>query len=71
MSQYVEHITTEGERWDQISNAYYGNPYEQARLVDANPTVPPTVVLPGGLSLLVPIIEEAPQSVEDLPPWRR
>ena len=67
---YLTHITTEGERWDQLAWKYYGNALEYERIVAANPQVPITPTLLGGLRLSSPVIEET-QIVEDLPPWKR
>lgn len=67
---YLTHITTEGERWDQLAWKYYGNALAYERIVAANPQVPITPTLQGGLRLSIPVIEEA-QTVEDLPPWKR
>ncbi|KGH08707.1 MULTISPECIES: tail protein X [Comamonas] len=67
---YLTHITTEGERWDQLAWKYYGNALEYERIVAANPQVPITPTLLGGLRLSIPVIEET-QIVEDLPPWKR
>ena len=67
---YLTHITTEGERWDQLAWKYYGNALEYERIVAANPQVPITPTLASGLRLSIPVIEET-QIVEDLPPWKR
>lgn len=67
---YLTHITTEGERWDQLAWKYYGNALEYERIVAANPQVPITPTLLGGLRLSIPVIEET-QIVEGLPPWKR
>lgn len=67
---YLTHITTEGERWDQLAWKYYGNALEYERIVAANPQVPIAPTLLGGLRLSIPVIEET-QIVEDLPPWKR
>lgn len=69
--QYIEHITSEGERWDQLSWKYYGTPFEYERIIAANPTVPITPILPGGITLLIPVIEnDASMTGEELPPWK-
>lgn len=67
---YLTHITTEGERWDQLAYRYYGNALQYERIVVANPHVPLTPTLPGGLTLSIPVIEQQDLS-EDLPPWLR
>ncbi|ECI5744486.1 hypothetical protein D5P88_00035 [Salmonella enterica subsp. enterica] len=65
---YVEHITTDGERWDQIAWRYYGDPLGYVRIIMANPHVAVTPVLVAGQRLAVPVIE-AGQTTEELPPW--
>ena len=67
---YLTHITTEGERWDQLATRYYGDPLQYERIVAANPHVPLATTLPGGLTLSVPVIEQQDLS-EELPPWQR
>lgn len=67
---YLNHITTEGERWDLLAYRYYGNALLYERIVAANPHVPLTPTLPSGLTLSIPLIEQQDLS-EDLPPWLR
>ena len=43
---YLTHITTEGERWDQLATRYYGDPLQYERIVAANPHVPLATTLP-------------------------
>lgn len=70
---YLTHITTEGERWDQLAHHYYGDPLGYERLIAANPQVPLSPTLPAGLALSVPVIDAAPTTLadEELPPWLR
>lgn len=72
MAQYTEHITTEGERWDNIAYAAYGDVAGLNRIIEANPTVPIDAVLPGGIRLLVPIVETVAVEIDEnlLPPWK-
>ncbi|MBQ4783316.1 hypothetical protein F9U38_22755, partial [Pectobacterium versatile] len=46
---YLEHITTQGERWDTLSHLYYGDPLGYPRIIAANPHVPIVPLLPSGL----------------------
>ena len=48
---YLTHITTEGERWDQIAARYYGDSRRYQPIIDANQHVPLTPALPSGLKL--------------------
>lgn len=72
---FLEHVTRQGERWDQVALAYYGDPYLYQPLVAANPEVPITPLLPSGIVLRVPVLD--PAEVEEkadaslLPPWKR
>lgn len=66
---FLEHVTVEGERWDQIAYAYYGDPLAYERVIAANPDVALTPELPAGLRLLIPLIEQATLK-EGLPPWQ-
>lgn len=69
---FLTHVTTEGERWDQLAARYYGDALAYERIVAANPHVPLTTALPSGLVLSIPIIEQDDLSEEEeLPPWLR
>ncbi|KAF0205490.1 MAG: hypothetical protein FD173_933 [Gallionellaceae bacterium] len=67
----LRHITTEGERWDQLAYRYYGDAFAYERIVVANPDIPLMLVLPGGLELAIPVIEESDViATGELPPWK-
>lgn len=68
----IEHITTDGERWDWLAWRYYGDPYGYERIIAANPEVPIYTRLPGGLRLEIPVIETsgADAATLGLPPWK-
>lgn len=68
---YWEHITTEGERWDQLAARYYGNPYGYEPILRANRHVGNPPVLSGGIRLLIPIPTTPAPSPAGLPPWKR
>lgn len=69
-SGFVEHITSDGDRWDSLAWKYYGDPYAYERIIRANPAVPIIPILPAGIRLLIPVIDP-PQPAETgpLPPW--
>ncbi|MEW5885472.1 MAG: tail protein X [Pseudomonadota bacterium] len=72
--QHLEHITRAGERWDSIAWHYYRDVRQIARLLDANPHLAASALLPSGQVLRVPLIEAAPAAAPNpaaLPPWRR
>jgi len=69
--KYVLYVTNEGDRWDQISQAHYGTPYEYERIIAANPTIPIRASLPAGLRIAVPVISRTASQASSLPPWKR
>jgi len=70
--EHLTHVTTRGERWDQLAYRYYGDPHRYEPIIRANPSVPITPTLPGGVRLLVPVIPPTDLVAEaDLPPWKR
>ncbi|ECO4189792.1 hypothetical protein FYD92_22280 [Salmonella enterica] len=72
MSGWLEHITTEGERWDSLAFRYYGDPMGYERIIVANPHVAITPVLASGLRLRIPVISAARvHDVNEVPPWLR
>ncbi len=69
---YLNHITTEGERWDMLAWRYYRNVRKVPMLIEANPHAPIHETLPSGLSLLIPVIEADESLIQnELPPWKR
>lgn len=67
---FIPHVTTEGQRWDQLAWRYYGDAHRYLPIVQANPHVPLTAALPAGLTLAIPLLTPEPVA-EDLPPWMR
>ncbi len=71
MSQYLEHITIENQRWDTIAWKYYRDVSKMSLLIESNPHAPITPNLPAGLKLRIPMIEQPQQSTYGLPPWKQ
>ena len=70
--EYIEHITLDGDRWDQIATLYYGDASRISPLAEANEHLRLLPVLPGGLTVRVPILEDDNNLLpEELPPWKR
>ncbi|MCA1492698.1 tail protein X [Ensifer sp. NBAIM29] len=74
---YIEYRTVAGDRWDLLAYRYYGDQYKQTVLLAANRhlflddlSVPP-LILPQGITLKIPVIEEEPSNIDLLPPWKR
>lgn len=74
---YFEHLTLAGDRWDLLAYRYYGDQNLQTLLLETNRdlwrdtlAVPP-LILPRGLTLKIPVIEEEATNTDLLPPWKR
>lgn len=75
--EYFEYTTIAGDRWDMLAYRYYGDQYKQTVIIEANRqlflerlTVPP-LVLPQGVRLKIPVIQQAATNASVLPPWKR
>jgi len=72
MTDVLVHITSAGDRWDLLAWKYYGDASQYEPIIAANPEVMIEPILPAGIRLLIPIIEDAELiNTEDLPPWKR
>lgn len=71
-TEYIEHTTKEGERWDLIAYQYYGDSTKYEPIIQANRYIPIVPILPAGLKLMIPIVEESEnESTIQLPPWKQ
>lgn len=71
-TQFLEHLTREGDRWDSIAYLYYGDPYGYGPIVEANVALVGQPELPSGVKLQIPVIAATPtKAKEGLPPWRQ
>ncbi len=68
-NEYLQHIATEGERWDTLAFAYYGNAIAYEQIVNANPHLQITTILSAGDIVFIPIIEKTRTNKSDIPPW--
>lgn len=74
---YLEHTTQHGERWDLIAYRYYGDAKLMHHILRANPDLvgdpntPVPLILDPGITLRIPILEQAQLSAVNLPPWKR
>nr|VFK45763.1 MAG: Phage Tail Protein X [Candidatus Kentron sp. TC] len=72
MTDYLRYQAVSGDRWDNLSFRYYGDPLLYERIVAANPDVPLGLAPPVGAFLRIPILaEEEGFDGEGLPPWKR
>jgi phage tail protein X len=71
MAQSVEYTTQDGDRWDLIAQKYYGDATLFGPIQTANLHVPLIPILPGGITLRIPVLETAQFDSNLLPPWKR
>lgn len=72
MTEYIEHITGEAERWDSLAWRYYGDATRYEPIISANPGIAILPWLPGGVKLYIPVLEKpAGVSSPAAPPWLR
>jgi len=69
--EYLQYVTKEGDRWDNIAFKSYGNPGLSKQIIEANPNILVTATIQGGQILNIPIQqeEEVMTKNELLPPW--
>jgi phage tail protein X len=76
-TEYFEHVTKVGDRWDLIAYSYYGDATLIKKLLLANPaivgdpTTPTPLVFGAGINIRVPILAQDEISVSQLPAWKR
>jgi hypothetical protein len=77
MSDYLEHITLPGERWDLLADLYYGDAKLMHHLLQANselvgdPDKRVPLIFKAGITVRIPVLEQAQISAAQLPPWKR
>jgi len=70
MTDFYEYITKDGDRWDLIAYEFYSDATLYEAIIKANPEVAIIPILPSGLKLKIPVIEDNNQIQFELPPWR-
>jgi phage tail protein X len=63
--------TKTNERWDQIAYRAYGDSTMISGIIEANPSVAITDIIPQGTRLYIPINEETETFTNVLPPWKQ
>ena len=69
--QFIQHITTAGERWDLLAWRYYGDPTDYSSIIMANANVAIEPVFEAGISIAVPLQQKIAVVTANLPPWKR
>lgn len=70
MTEYLQHIASDGERWDTLSYQYYGNATNYEVIIKANRHLAIKPTLRAGQVVLIPIIAPPPSN-NPPPPWLR
>lgn len=68
--EYLEYVTKDGDRWDLIAWEMYGDAGRMEPIIAANPSIPISRTLAGGLTLRIPILDTQSIVIE-MPPWKR
>jgi len=69
--EYYSYITKDSDRWDLIAYRFYKNPTMYEEIIKANSEVPIEPVLPAGIKLKIPVLEESETIKFETPPWKR
>lgn len=75
--EYLEHLTVAGDRWDLLAWDYYGDASKDTLIIEENRELYATsllsipALLPTGLILRIPVIEQSALDDSQLPPWKR
>ena len=71
MTEYYSYVTKDNDRWDLISQHFYNTPTLYEEIIKANPSVKILPILPAGVKLKIPILDESETIKFELPPWKR
>lgn len=69
MDSYIEYETNAGDTFDTLALNFYDNEFKSHIIMKANPQYVNLIVLPAGLKIKIPLIDEDP--ADTLPPWKR
>lgn len=69
MDSYFEYETDAGDTFDILALNFYNNEFKSSVIIEANPQYCDMIIMPAGLKLKIPIIDEDPAVT--LPPWKR
>lgn len=69
MNNYIEYETDDGDAFDTIALNFYDDEFKAHIIIQANSQYSDMIILPAGLTIKIPIIDEDP--AETLPPWKR
>lgn len=69
----INYTSKQGDRWDLLTYKMYGSVTGMKTIMDANPYVALSPVIPAGSVIIIPIAEDTDNAVitENLPPWKK
>lgn len=67
---YKQHVTVEGDTFDDLSLLYYDDEQLASRIISANLDHCDVLIFDAGVTLRIPIMDSV-DTPETLPPWRR
>lgn len=65
-----EHITAEGDTFDNLALLYYDEEKFASEIIKANPDYCDVLIFEAGITLTIPAVSTV-ELPETLPPWRR
>jgi phage tail protein X len=71
MAGYTTYTTNQGDTWTGIAWKAYGDVSKMDSIMAANPYIPASALLSGGVDIRVPILEKPSFNPSMLPPWKR
>jgi len=70
VTAYKEYTTREGDTFDALALEMYGEETLAHYIIEFNPDYADVLVFDAGVSLRLPVVENA-ETPDTLPPWRR
>jgi len=70
MTEYFDYITKDSDRWDLIAYEFYSDATLYEPIIKANPDISITPILPAGLKLRIPALDQQNTIEFELPPWK-
>jgi len=73
MTNFVEYVTKQGDRWDIIAFNAYGDATLINGIIEANPSIVISPIIEQGTRVIIPILEQGEIQIDSelLPPWKR
>ncbi|AWY21264.1 tail protein X [Moraxella bovis] len=69
-TQYLQHLATEGDRWDTLAHQYYADATDYERIIASNRHLPIEATLSAGQIVFIPIIVKD-TNAHAVPAWLR